>query len=113
MSRARWHIVGDGACLVLARHLPARFDVSATTVLPDANRLRLAHQIRQDMWRLLQALRGFSPVVSVTREAAHLHVQAGGRVDGPVDVARTNARISDLLSDPTLRRRWLVHGRAR
>ena len=115
MSRARWHVQRDGARLVLARHLPARFDVSAETVLPDAGRERVAQQVRQDMWRALQRQRGFSPVVEVVSGANGLSVRAGGRVDTErFDRKGLEARISALLEAPENRHRWvrMAGGRA-
>ena len=67
MSRKRWHILREGDSLTMTRALPVRFDVAAGTTLPGGGRLRLAMQVRQDLWRALQALRGFAPVVQVTR----------------------------------------------
>ena len=52
---------------IMARRLPARFDLCVETTLPLMSRRKLALQIRQDMWRVLQNLRGFLPAVSVTR----------------------------------------------
>ena len=109
MSRGRWHILRDGACLTLARRLPPVFDVAGETRLPDAARARIAHQIRQDMWRALREVRGFSPVVEVRREAGSLAVRAGGRVAGPCNRALLSARIADLLACPSHRARWVRH----
>lgn len=108
MSRARWHVLRDGRRLVLARHLPARFDVSAETRLPHAARERVAQQIRQDMWRALARQRGFSPVVEVTAGEAGLAVRAGGRVGtAGFDRAGLEARITEVLESPANRMRWV------
>ncbi|MEL6521412.1 MAG: hypothetical protein AAFQ66_10635 [Pseudomonadota bacterium] len=111
MGRQTWHVERNGAVLTLARHWPPRFDVEAETSMPDARRLRLAHQIRQDMWRRLQRVRGFSPVVRVERQGADLIVRAGGRVLAPFDKARINQQLILLLTDPDLRERWSRHAR--
>jgi hypothetical protein len=109
----RWHILREGRVLTLARHLPPRFDVAAETVLPRANARRLAHQVRQDMWRALQNLRGFSPVVRVEDGDRHMTLIAGGRVSGRAP-ADTNRRIANVLEAPANRARWLRHaGEAR
>lgn len=97
MSRKGWHILREGDGLTLARRLPVRFDVVAET--------RLAQQIRQDLWRLLQRLRGFSPVIELTRRDGVVHVRAGGRIDGAVP-AGTRDRIVALLADSQTRARW-------
>ena len=111
MSRGRWHIRNDGDTLTLARRNRARLDVAARTDLPDAGRLRIAHQVRQDMWRALQHLRGFSPVVRVRREAGRLLVTAGGEISGPVARAHSEEIIRDVLECPGRRARWLRYAR--
>ena len=97
MSRKGWHILREGDGLTLARRLPVRFDVVAET--------RLAQQIRQDLWRLLQRLGGFSPVIELTRRDGVVHVRAGGRIDGAVP-SGTRDRIVALLADSQIRARW-------
>lgn len=108
MNRKGWHILRDGDRLTLTRRLPVRFDVQAETVLRDGSRARMAQQIRQDLWRQLQNLRGFSPVVELTRKDGQLHVRAGGRVDGAV-APGLEARIAALLSHPKARARWQAY----
>jgi len=105
-----WHILGDSDKLILSRHIPARFDVAVCTVLPRANMLRLAHQIRQDMWRAMQKVRGFSPVVEIRAFEEEVHVRAGGRVLGVVSPA-AGPRIADILEDTANRARWLRFAR--
>jgi len=113
MTRARWHIEETPERLLLARRLPARFDVQAGTVLPRMSKRRLAHQVRQDMWRALQRLRGFSPVVSVADHPDGVEVIAGGQVSGPVPRTQAEAAIADVLADPANRARWTAHARRR
>lgn len=107
MSRTRWHILQDGDSYVLARHVPPRFDVMAQTLLPQAHPGRLARQIRQDMWRRLKHLRGFSPVVQLRAESGGIKVTAGGRVASAFGRDRVSQDIDDVLHDPRLRQRWL------
>lgn len=112
--RDGWHLLREGAVLVLARRLPARFDLSARTILPLAGRAvgraRLAHQLRQDVWRCLRDLRGFWPVVRIERSEDALHVTVGGALDGTrAPVERAEARLAELLADPRHRARWLRH----
>ncbi|SDK10146.1 hypothetical protein SAMN04488026_103113 [Aliiruegeria lutimaris] len=100
----------EGARLVLARHLPARFDVVAETTLPKAGRERIAQQVRQDMWRALKGQRGFSPVVEVASCETGLRVRAGGRVEAArFDRNRLEARIASVLEAPEKRRRWVLN----
>jgi len=103
----RWHILRTDGALTLCRQLPARFDVAASTTLPMGDPVRLAHQIRQDMWRALQRVRGFSPVVQLTREGDVIRITAGGRVAGPV-APGLSAQIADLLACPAHRARWVA-----
>ncbi|KIC29298.1 hypothetical protein [Leisingera sp. ANG-M6] len=110
MTRTPWHITRTDGALTLSRRVPARFDVAAETVLPAADPLRLAHQIRQDMWRKLQSLRGFSPVVKITVAGQGLRVRAGGQVAGRVP-ANTAAQITEVLENPARRARWVRHAR--
>lgn len=108
-----WHILREDGVLTLCRQTPARLDVSAATVLPAGNPVRLAHQIRQDMWRAVQNVRGFSPVVRLEQRDGGIAVTAGGRVLGPV-APGLSARIAAVLENPANRRRWSAHaGRGR
>ena len=111
MARDRWHVLRAETGLTLARHLPVRFDVRAETWLPGGSALRLAHQIRQDLWRTLQRVRGFSPVVRLSTEAGGWRVEAGGRVGAPFD--NMAARITSVLEHPGHRARWLQYARER
>jgi hypothetical protein len=107
VAKPKWHIQTTGDVLTLARHLPARFDVAAETALPSGSRLWLAHQIRQDMWRALRNLRGFSPVVEVARGTDELRIKAGGSIAGRFAKAQIEEQISRVLSHPETRARWI------
>ncbi|RYH10719.1 hypothetical protein [Tropicimonas sp. IMCC6043] len=108
VSGTLWHVRREGARLTLARHLPARFDIAAETILPHAARERVAQQVRQDIWRALARQRGFSPVVEVTAGADGLAVRAGGRVaTARFDRSGLEARIAEVLEAPANRRRWV------
>jgi hypothetical protein len=101
-----WYLLRKGAQTTVCRHIPARFDFDAKTILPIASSTRLAHQIRQDLWRALQNVRGFSPVVQITRTQDGLEVRAGGRVMGGIS-PKLALMISDVLEDPEKRARWM------
>ncbi|THH35805.1 hypothetical protein E4Z66_12030 [Aliishimia ponticola] len=105
MGQPRWHILRDGEAVILCRHLPPRFDMTARTVLPGGSAVRLAHQIRQDMWRALQRVRGFSPVVRLTPISAGWQVEAGGRV--PAANEDLVAQVQAVLDDKQRRTRWV------
>lgn len=108
MSRG-WHILRDGASLTVARHLPARFDIGVEAGFPPMGRLRLAHQVRQDMWRALRNVRGFSPVVRVEARGEGLLLRAGGRLDRPAPRSVLEDRIAALLACPAHRARWQAY----
>lgn len=108
--RGKWHIFREEGSLTVARQVPPRFDVAVSVVLPPAEPLRLAQQIRQDMWRAVQAVRGFSPVVKVEAQGDSLLVTAGGRVAGRVP-GNLASEIKAVLEDEAKRSRWLRHAR--
>ena len=123
MARNGWHILTEPGGVTVSRAVPVRWDVAAETVLPEtvspetapngARPLRVAHQVRQDVWRALRRQRGFAPAVRAVRGPDGLAVRAGGRVAAPHDAARLNAVIAALLEMPALRRRWLASARRR
>jgi hypothetical protein len=116
MVRAAWHIERDVRVLTLFRAGRGGFDVAATTRLPAGpiGRARLAHQIRQDMWRNLRHITGFSPVVRIERDGPMLTLTAGGEISRkPFPRAQIEARITALLNDPAHLRRWLTCARGR
>ncbi|SDJ16189.1 hypothetical protein [Salipiger marinus] len=103
-----WHITRAEGTLTLSRRLPARFDLGVGTILPQVARPeRLAHQVRQDLWRALRDLRGFAPCVRITPQDGQLHLLAGGEVAGAVPRAQAEARIAAVLEDGARRARWL------
>lgn len=109
MARDRWHVIEEeGGALTLTRRVPVRFDLAVETVLPGATgRRRLAHLVRQDLWRALQTLRGYAPAVRVMRGAGGMRVVAGGAVAGRFDRAGCEARLAAVLEDPDNRARWM------
>ncbi|MGB0659712.1 MAG: hypothetical protein ACPGNV_05975 [Mangrovicoccus sp.] len=106
----KWVIREEGGALWLHRPHAPRMDFFAVSEFPEASRHILAHEIRKDLWRELQNLRGFSPVVKIKRHAKGLTVQAGGQVSGRSwPKALAEAQITALLTDPTKRARWIAH----
>lgn len=105
---ARWHILREADSVTLARHLPPRLELAVQTTLPRVNPVRLAHQIRQDLWRSLQSLRGFSPVVRLDPVEGGWAVTAGGRAPQPIADA-VFARAQAVLDDTSNRARWVRH----
>ena len=113
MGRSRWHVIeGEEDALTLARRVPVRFDLAVETVLPGTTgRRRLAHLVRQDLWRALQTVRGYAPVVQVRRDDGVMHVRAGGAVAGRCDRVRCEALIAAVLEDADNRARWMDRAR--
>ncbi|WP_417262798.1 hypothetical protein [Celeribacter sp.] len=110
MSRSRWHMSEVDGALIVARRSPAHFDVAATTVIEggaDLRKSRVAHQVRQDMWRALQSLRGLAPVVRVAVQGADLEITAGGMIAGRFPKQDSEARIQAVLDNPDNRARWV------
>lgn len=105
----RWHILREDAALTVARRLPLRFDFTVERRFPRCSRLLLASQIRQDMWRAFQNLKGFAPVVRVEAEGDELRVTAGGQVDGAFPRARSVEKLAALLDESARRDRWISH----
>lgn len=112
MSRTSWHILRDSGAVTVARHLPPRFDIAATAHLPGNRTVSLralAQQVRQDVWRALRRVRGFSPVVRVSAVDGVLLVEAGGRLADPRGAGGAAEALRRVLADAGNRARWLAH----
>ncbi|MGH1446704.1 MAG: hypothetical protein ACRBBO_11740 [Cognatishimia sp.] len=107
LARSHWHILRDETSVTVTRRLPARFDVFVETRMPLGRKLRIAHQVRQDMWRALQDLRGFAPLVQVTQIEDVLIVKAGGQFAGKFPRQYVLDKLAVLLADPEKRARWV------
>lgn len=112
MSGKGWHILREPGALTLCRARPPRFDFAVEAATPLMGKTRLAHQVRQDLWRALRSVRGFSPVVRVEERGAEMLVRAGGRVDGAVP-NNAAATAQAVLDDPANRRRWEAYAKPR
>lgn len=104
-----WIIETSDAHVLVTRRKPVRWDVVARAEFPRCHALRLAHQIRQDMWRELQRIKGFCPAVEVTL-GDRFQVRAGGRVARHVH-PQANGWVQALLTSESHRRRWLAYAR--
>lgn len=105
----------DAGVLHARTGAPDRWDVSVarTWVLgAPISRRRLARQVRQDIWRALQATRGFSPRVLVATQATEIHITGGGSIASSRAAPVLAERIADILDNPDNRRRWATHARA-
>lgn len=107
MRRDGWHIFSDDTRYTLTRHLPPRFDIVEEAWFPLCRRERLARQIRQDLWRTLKRLRGFSPVIEITSKPDGMIVRAGGRLAAQRPPKAAVLSIEQMLHDPDRRRRWI------
>ncbi|MGI3170441.1 hypothetical protein ACRARG_14925 [Pseudooceanicola sp. C21-150M6] len=116
MTRRGWHVVVEPDAVTVARRLPARFDIVAETQLTVSGVVslrRMAHQIRQDIWRALRDLRGFAPVVTAAQRPGHLHIRAGGELVAGRQPAGVESVITAVLADAGNRRRWISHAERR
>lgn len=117
MAKRGWHIQRDETGVTIARHLPAQFDLCGETALRVArpvSRTRIAHQVRQDLWRALQHLRGFSPVVQVGQGDGLLTIRAGGRLSAATSQTAALRQLHAVLDDAANQQRWINHaGRGR
>ena len=112
MTTNRWHINRTETALTLSRCSDVRWDIAVQAVLPPVRKARLAHQIRQDMWRKLQTLRGFCPAVRVEEDGAHLRITAGGDIASrSFPKTRAEEQIKDLFEDSARVARWLRHAK--
>lgn len=112
MARNSWHILREAGAVTLARHLPPRFDIVESMQLaagPNISQAALAHQVRQDVWRALQHVRGFSPVVKISRTKDDIAITAGGRLSDPQNKGGAEAALMKVLGSPANHRRWLAH----
>lgn len=112
MARTSWHILREEHAVTVARHLPVRLDLCVRARIEAPGRLSLtslAQQIRQDVWRALQMLRGFSPVVRLCQTGATVDVEAGGRLCAPGAAGGAADKIAEVLDSADNRRRWLTH----
>lgn len=107
VRRHGWFVSRGDGWLVHARHWPPRFDCAARGDFPAARAGRLARAVRQDLWRVMRGLRGFSPVVLISQTGEGLSICAGGRVMGGHRYDGLEADIGALLSAPRHRDRWL------
>jgi len=105
----RWMINRTEDRVLVTRHKPVVWDVEAVTEFPKCHPLRLAHQVRQDLWRELRKIRGFAPAVEITLGET-FRIRAGGRVARHLP-PRTGERIERLLENPRNRARWLAWAR--
>lgn len=112
MARNSWHTLRENGAVVLTRRIPPHFDIKASAQISVPGGLSLtalASQVRQDTWRALRAVRGFSPVVRVERQDDTVTVTSGGHVPRSGNMALIEAKVQDVLDDPANRRRWLAH----
>ena len=80
-------------------------DLIVDTSFPAVSQSRLARQIRQDVWRALQRVRGFSPVVELVEGPDGVQARIGGQVDGRFPRAHCEAVIREVID--ANRARWI------
>lgn len=111
----QWAVIEeDGSSTLAPMGVAPRWDLLAEAALPcgvapsPRQRRRIAHQVRQDVWRALARLRGFVPVVRVTHDQGRVAIRAGGCLMTGRPTARDTARIDDILNDKNNQRRWMA-----
>ena len=106
----------DAGILHARAGLADRWDIAVSRDLPSTSaisRSRYAAQVRQDIWRALQDIRGFVPRVLVQTGPESIQITGGGtQVTGRTTPGMA-ARIAHILDNPDNRRRWANHARAR
>ena len=107
MTKGVWHISRDDGSWTLSRLRSQRLDFSAQTWLPRVHPVRLMHQVRQDVWRRLQNVRGFAPMVQLTPNEDGWSVIAGGQVS--VTSPTLSTSVEDVLTNECNRVRWIRH----
>lgn len=104
----RWHILRDDASWTLSRRLPVEWHIEHEALVPLCHPIRLMHQVRQDVWRSMQSLRGFAPAVSLTPEAGQWRVRAGGAALGTIAPIWVE-RLVVVLDAADNQARWVRH----
>lgn len=107
---------GDGSTLLHRAGHPPVWSVETTTALSGAcsanQRLRIAHQVRQDIWRANRQVRGFLPVVQVSTDGHETVIRAGGSLmTRSGHVPTIAAAVARVLADERNRTRWQAHAR--
>jgi len=113
-----WHLSHSGGVWRYgALGAPWRWDLCAQTYLPLPPLGRgpagwLCQQIRQDVWRALQGVRGFSPMVELCADQTGLRVMAGGVLrSGGAVTQRTQTQLDTVLNAPGRKARWTAQTR--
>jgi hypothetical protein len=109
MAQRNWHMNTIENGLTLSRHRSARFDFSSVILIAggaDLRKSRIAHQVRQDLWRALQHLRGYAPVVQVRALGDDLEITAGGEVQGRFPKANCEDLVAQVLGCKVRQARW-------
>ena len=84
--------------------------VRVPIALSQSQRARLAHQVRQDIWRANRQVRGFLPVIEVSTNADETVIRAGGSLmTRSGHVPTIAAAIARVLDDERNQARWLAH----
>ena len=112
---SRWTLAHSGETTLLHRtgH-PVHWSLAVARTLAGSlrrnHRIRLAHQIRQDIWRACRDVRGFLPLVEVSTSGTETVIRAGGSLmtrSGHVPTLETRiARVLDCADNIA---RWQKH----
>ena len=109
LVRFRWAWVDGAGWLIPRAPRGGETSVSADFRVASGNTgafcaYRVAHGVRQDLWRALASLRGFWPVVRVAPADGLFDVTAGGFLPGPVPAGLVERIV--MLNTAQRRRLW-------
>ncbi len=93
--------------LLIFRRTPVRFDLCVGARCLSCRMNYVGHQIRQDIWRALQNLRRFLPVVEIGIVTDNLSLRAGGQLTFLVNLVSAEERPCTPLHDSQIRTRCL------
>ncbi|MEM9046834.1 MAG: hypothetical protein AAGC81_19315 [Pseudomonadota bacterium] len=109
----KWALTESDDAVVLApRGIAPHWDLAVERSLPcptRCSRRHVARQIRQDLWRAMQVMRGFVPIVSVSWADQSAEIRAGGRFLCGAAPPNAFETIASVLDNEDNRRRWLAH----
>ncbi|MEL7154469.1 MAG: hypothetical protein AAFN51_11895 [Pseudomonadota bacterium] len=114
---SRWSlVVSDDATLLhrTGQRPEWAFEVSLklTSTASAAQRVRIAHQVRQDIWRACQRVRGFLPLVEVSTSGNETVIRAGGSLmTRSGHVPSLEIKVAAVLDCADNIARWQRHAR--
>ena len=100
-----WGMQKISGAFLICHYIPVRFDLSVETHFLFLSFRLLASQIREDMQKAMQSLRGFLSAIEIKKGTDDLSALAGGRLNCPVHLAPVEVCLHELLHGPQIRAR--------